>query len=137
MDWMEVATSAGTMDFPIICPIKLAEAMLKHDTDRFHRVILGEPGDIPNFWYNLRRRGVSIYERNKHLIDVERTVALKLHADGAPTTKADGLMTVSWSSLHGKGATKETRQVFAVIFNDSTDLTKHFRPIGLGVEPTL
>jgi hypothetical protein len=73
----------------------------------------GQEGDIPNFWYHMR--GAVVYEENKQHIDVERSMAIKIHADGAPTTKVDGMLTISWSSLHGQGTTKETKNVFTTI----------------------
>ena len=87
--------------------------MTQSDHDRFVKCVRGEDGDIPDFWYNMK--GVTVYEKNKEHIDETVSVAVKIHAGGAPTTKVDGLLTISWSSLHGKGTTKEKKHVFATI----------------------
>ena len=60
-------------------------------------------------------RGTPVYEHNKSVIDHEKSVALGLHGDGAPTHKCDGLFTIAWNSLTGKGPTRRTRYVYAVI----------------------
>jgi hypothetical protein len=107
------AKPGSKMQLPIICPIDALEKMLSCDRARFETAVRGEPGTIASFWRNLR--GHVIYEKGKDRIDPEKSIAVKIHADGAPTTKVDGLMTISWSSLHGRGTTKRTRHVFAVL----------------------
>ena len=76
-------------------------------------LLQGPDGDVPNLWYNMK--GAVVYEASKQHIDVERSLAIKIHADAAPTTKVDGMLTISWSSLHGRGTTKETKNVYATI----------------------
>ena len=58
-----------------------------------------------------------MFEANLRLqhIDTERSIAIKIHADAAPTTKVDSMLTIAWSSLHGSGSTKETRNVYTTI----------------------
>ena len=60
-------------------------------------------------------RGYVVFEENRQYIDVDKSLATKIHADAAPTTKVDGMLTVAWTSLHGKGTTKETRNIFTTI----------------------
>ena len=108
----------GTKDgskvqLPIICPIDSLEKMISDNSARFEKTMLGEPGNIGHVWYNLRNH--VLYLSNKEFIDTERSILVKIHADAAPTTKVDGLMTISWSSCHGRGSTRETRHVFAVL----------------------
>ena len=101
------------LELPILCPIDVLEKMIESDNDRFIKCLRGEDGDIPNFWYNMT--GATVYEKNKEHIDEMASMAIKIHADSAPTTKVDGMLTISWSSLHGKGTTKEKKIVFAII----------------------
>ena len=58
-----------------------------------------------------------VYQNIKDVVDVSKTVALAIHGDGAPTTKIDGLFTISWASVHAvaSGSVKETRNVFATV----------------------
>jgi hypothetical protein len=106
-------TPGSKLQLPILCPIDTLEAMIAHDTARFNQTIIGEPGNIQFVWHNLRNH--VLYVKNKEFIDPERSILVKTHADAAPTTKVDGLMTISWSSCHGRGSTRETRHVFAVL----------------------
>lgn len=45
-----------------------------------------------------------------------------LHGDGAPTTKTEGLFTISWSSDHATGNTSQTRNVYAVLPKTAVDV---------------
>jgi hypothetical protein len=87
--------------------------MISDNPTRFKKSVVGEPGNVEHFWHNMRHH--VLYLENKDLIDVKRSFAVKIHGDAAPTTKVDGLMTISWSSCHGQGSTRETRNVFAVL----------------------
>jgi hypothetical protein len=114
IEWVDVPCKGGrSRPLPIVCPIALVESMLQHDEKRFVDTIRGEDLDIPSFWYHMRAH--PCFLRNKSHIDTEKSIAIKIHGDGAPTNKVEGLFTVSWSSLHGRGATVLTRQVFAVV----------------------
>ena len=101
------------LHLPIICPIDSLEAMISHNPARFEKTVLGEPGNIPLVWLHLKHH--VLYVKNKDFIDPDKSILVKTHADAAPTTKVDGLMTISWSSCHGRGSTRETRNVFAVL----------------------
>ena len=112
--FIEVKCKDGSKrDMPILCPIDTLEKMVSSDSDRFCKCMRGVDGDIADFWYNMQ--GTTVYEKNKRHIDESKSMAVKIHADGAPTTKVDGLLTISWSTLHGAGATKEKKQVFATV----------------------
>eukprot|EP00959_Pyramimonas_sp_CCMP1952_P027940 586336-Pyramimonas_sp.AAC.1 len=62
--------------------------MVEKDTERFDTTIRGDELDAPHFWYCMRDH--PCYKRNEHLIDRSRSLAIKIHGDGAPTDKADG-----------------------------------------------
>ena len=98
---------------PIICPIRLFENIIENDEQRFKKTLLGPEGDVADFWYHMR--GHVLYSKNADRIDPVKSLACGMHGDGAPTTKVDGLFTISWNSLHGEGSTQETRQVFTVM----------------------
>jgi hypothetical protein len=74
-------------------------------------------GEIPFFWKNMQAGHCPFYDDISHLIDSDRTCALGMHGDGAPTTKVEGLFTIAWNSLHAKpsSATKDSRFVFTVV----------------------
>ena len=76
---------------------------------KFNKNFLGEDGNVEGFWYNMKDQVV--YTAHRKLIDPARTLAITVHGDGAATTKADGLFTISWSSLHSSGTTQETKNI--------------------------
>ena len=44
-----------------------------------------------------------------------KSIALGIHADGAPLTKHESLFTISWNSLFAEGTTMDTRFIFTCI----------------------
>ena len=82
-------------------------------TSLMKALLEGPDGDVQNFWY--RMRGHILYEANTKHIDRDVSIIVKIHADAAPTTKVDGMLTISWSSLHGSGTTREKKHVFTTI----------------------
>ncbi len=113
LSWMEIPVAGGGVKpHPILCPIDTLEAHLK-DPEKFQKRLRGEDLNVQDLWYGLR--GAKVYEANERHIDPSRSLAVTIHGDGAPTTKADGLFTISWSSLHASGNTRQTKNVFTVI----------------------
>ena len=57
-------------------------------------------------------------------VDSTRTIPITFHGDGAPTTKVEGLVSLSWGSCLVQGTSKLTRFVYTVVkksdFNDGT-----------------
>ena len=114
IEWIEVPLADGSLHpHPIICPIALVESMQNNDPARFEATIKGADGEIGKFWNGLR--GHVVFEQSKECIDIGRSVPVGIHGDGAPTTKVDGLFSISWNSILGKGSTEMTRQVFSVV----------------------
>jgi hypothetical protein len=114
IDWIEVPDKHGRLQaHPIICPLKWFEKVAADCQSRFEKVLLGSQRDVDEFWQQLQ--GHVIYEKNIERIDVHKSIPCTLHGDGAPTTKVDGLFSISWSSLLGTGTTIETRHVFTVL----------------------
>ena len=90
--WIEVPTTKSeATSLPIICPIDQLEAIYKHDQPRFNKAIKGDDGEVERFWRSMR--GKAVYEKIKTEIDTKRTLAGKMHGDGAPTTRAFSLRT--------------------------------------------
>eukprot|EP00959_Pyramimonas_sp_CCMP1952_P250445 5234536-Pyramimonas_sp.AAC.1 len=87
--------------------------MVQKEPEKFEKVLRGVRGDIEAFWRQMRRE--TVFTKNADVINTKRTMAASTHGDGAATTNVDGLFTVSWSTFHGSGSTKETRQVFTVL----------------------
>ena len=114
IDWIRVPDQKGEMQsHPILCPIKVIEKMIQDEPEKFNKVLRGVDGDIATFWRNMR--GHTIYRKNASIINTTKSMAGSIHGDGAATTNVDGLFTVSWSTFHGSGSTKDTRQVFTVL----------------------
>jgi hypothetical protein len=107
ISWIEV----NGKPHPICCPIKHFEK-LAEDDHKFTKKF-GSPGAIKDFWAGLGAH--TIYESNKTLIDVNCSSPGFFHADGAPTTKHDGLFTISYGSVLAEGSTKSSRNVFTVV----------------------
>jgi len=114
IEWIEIPGPNGDLiSHPIVCPLKWVEKLKASDQQRFDTVIRGSPGEVSEFWNNLE--GNVIRTHNEERLDLERSIPCSIHGDGAPTTKTEGLFTISWSSMLGKGTTKDTRHVFTVI----------------------
>ena len=113
LSWIEIPVAGGGVKpQPILCPIDTLEALLK-DPVRFQEHMRGEDLNVEDLWYSLS--GTKVFTANKMHINVTRSLAITLHGDGAPTTKADGLFTISWSSLHASGSTRHTKNIFTVV----------------------
>ena len=118
IDWIEIPDKSGHMvAHPVVCPLKWLEKLLFHDEARFNRVLRGTPSEVEGFWRHLS--GHIIRTSNESRLDVERSIPCSIHGDGAPTTRVEGLFTISWSSMVGQGSTKDTRHVFTVIQKSS------------------
>lgn len=113
-EWVDVRRPDNRWEpLPIICPIAQIEKLVNEDDDRFVRSVRGAPADVPSFWHGMRN--TKIFANVKDYIDPSCTLAVKIHCDGAPSTKTDSMMTISWSTLHGTGNTKETRYVYTSV----------------------
>ena len=111
--WIDIPVAGGGVKpHPVLCPVDTFEALLK-DPARFKKKLRGDDLNVEDLWYGLRR--TKVFTANRQYIDTSRSLAITLHGDGAPTTKADGLFTISWSSLHASGSTRETKNVFTVL----------------------
>ena len=114
ISWIQMPCKDGSVrELPIICPIDQVEALLAKNPKRFEKHVKGNDGEIQEFWLNIRN--TPMYKHNRAVIDINKTIAVKLHGDKAPTTKVDGCMTLSWSTMHGTGNTRDTRMVFAIV----------------------
>ena len=124
IEWIEIPVEGRMVPHPIICPISLVENLLAKDPARFKKTIEGPDNDVASYWKGLCP--AIVYQKNKSLIDTRRTIPCGAHGDGAPTTKVDGLFSISWNSLLGQGSTEETRQVLTVVKeSDLGDGTLH------------
>jgi hypothetical protein len=110
LTWIDLG---GARSHPVICPTSLWEKLWDSDQRRFEETIIGDRNDISQLWNGMV--GTPVYEHSKHVIDHAKSIALGLHGDGAPTHKCDGLFTIAWNSLTGRGPTRQTRYIFAVI----------------------
>ena len=114
ISWIQMPCKDGSVrELPIICPIDQVEALLAKNPKRFEKHVKGNDCEIKEFWLNIRN--TPMYKHNRAVIDINKTIAVKLHGDKAPTTKVDGCMTLSWSTMHGTGNTRDTRMVFAIV----------------------
>ena len=113
LEWIEIPKAGGLTSHPILCPITLVERIIANDPARFEKTIRGGDGAIEAFWQHLKDN--VIFTSIRDHIDTEHSVPVSIHGDAAPTTKVDGLYTISWSSPLGKGSTKETRYIYSVI----------------------
>eukprot|EP00959_Pyramimonas_sp_CCMP1952_P419952 8795987-Pyramimonas_sp.AAC.1 len=75
IQFIEVPTkkAGATRDLPVICPIDTLETMISKNEYRFFKSTRGVDGDVPSFWHGTR--GTPMYEENKHVIDIQRTMA--------------------------------------------------------------
>lgn len=113
ISWIELPVAGGGLKpHPILCPIDTLEALLK-DPDKFEKHMRGEDFNVQDLWYGLR--ATTVFAANEMHINTSRSLAITIHGDGAPTTKADGLFTISWSSLHASGSTRHTKNIFTVV----------------------
>ena len=113
LSWIEIPVAGGGVKpQPILCPIDTLEALLT-DPEKFQNHLRGEDLNVQDLWYCIR--DTKVYAANAMHINVSRSLAVTLHGDGAPTTKADGLFTISWSSLHASGSTRHTKNIFTVV----------------------
>ena len=62
-----------------------------------------------------------LYEPFAGEIDPSDTAPLAVHADGAPTNKADGVFTINWGSQTAEGPTIQKKLVFTCV--KKSDLT--------------
>ena len=118
--WLETRSSRGKRGtIPVICPIAYIEAT-QQKSEEFSARIKGKDGDIMKFWEGMGnhpiRRGV-FGEGG----EFGKDAALGLHGDGAPTTKTEGLFTISWNSAHATGNTSQTRNVYAMLPKTAVD----------------
>jgi len=99
----------------IVDPIDTFERLVSQGGDRFQRCLAGPPAAIPSYWRGMK--GHILFEKIAGQVDVEKTIALALHGDGAPTTRVEGLFTVSWGSMHAmtSGTIEESRHIFAIV----------------------
>lgn len=104
---------AETRHHPVICPIELLESIGEHKPDQFQQRFVGPTGAISEFWAGLGDH--PIRRELGDLVNPDTTGVLGLHADGAATWKTEGLFSIAWNSVTSKGATKDTRNVYAVI----------------------
>jgi hypothetical protein len=109
IDWIELPNGTS---HPIICPI----AQFERDAVEGR---LSDPSALREFWSGLE--GQVVYDSVKEHISKDLSEPFGIHADGAPTTKQDGLFTISTFSLLSKGSTRQTKRVFTVINKSALD----------------
>ena len=111
--WLEYRGAKGDNVVPVVCPIAYIESLVENDPTEFRNRFLGDDGDVRAFWEGLE--GHVVKEAIADKVNVDTTIGLGFHGDSAPTTKTEGLLTIAWNSTTGKGSTKDTRNVFAVV----------------------
>eukprot|EP00959_Pyramimonas_sp_CCMP1952_P277674 5804323-Pyramimonas_sp.AAC.1 len=100
LEWIEIPYKSGkVVAHPFLCPLKWVEKTVD-SPDLFEDIMCGPPGDITDFWYNLRN--TPLYPAD---VAGDKTIASSIHGDSAPTTDVDGLYLLSWSSFHASGST--------------------------------
>ena len=100
LEWIEIPYKNGqTVPHPFLCPLKWVQKVVD-SPEIFVDIMSGPPGDITDFWYNLRNS--PLYP---HGVAGDKTIAASIHGDSAPTTDVDGLYLFSWSSFHASGST--------------------------------
>ena len=65
-----------------------------------------------SFWQKMRHHPVVAKHPSLKPKDFAKSIALGIHADGAPLTKHESLFTISWNSLFAEGTTMDTRFIF-------------------------
>lgn len=128
LSWLDAPTTSGTQSLPFICPIEALEGMQKSEPTKFEKTILGSDEDRQAFWEGMK--GNEVYKVIQPKPD-RHTLGFGIHGDAAPTHKTDGLFTISWNSVHGTGSTMETRYIYAVVKN-LTSQTARWRCTGTG-----
>jgi len=114
IEWIELPTKDGRcIPHPIVCPLKWFEKMVAHDPSKFRDSVLGHDGDVAEFWTHMRDHVIATSNRDR--INEKKSIPCSIHGDGAPTNKVEGLFAISWSSMLGRGVTKDTRHVFSVV----------------------
>ena len=116
IEWLTVpCPKAGTRSHPILCPIAMLERVYA-DRKRFQEHVVGDAGTVKRLWDGLKAKRDVLYQDNRDRIgDTSRCLIFGFHGDGAPTNKVDGLYTISYGSLTGKGSTKDVRFPFTVL----------------------
>ena len=99
--FVDIPTKSGEKSHPIFCPIDCYEKIVNNDTlfDRFR----GPPEALKEYWEGMRDS--VLYKPFAAMIDEEKTIPGGIRADGAPTTKVDGLFTINWASQMAEGPT--------------------------------
>ena len=121
--YLELPSSDGFLHVhPIVCPVNTLEALVQKDEARFKATVLGEDGALSAYWEGMLHK--PIYTDVKDHIDTNFSIPASFHGDGAPTTKVEGLVTISWGSTIVTGPTKHVRYVYTVVkktdFSDGT-----------------
>ena len=114
--WIDIPLKSGEIKpHPVICPLEVFTKCMADSHDFWVQKFRGDQGACSSFWR-------SVYHlpqfRDHPILQPELfpvTVALGLHADGAPLTKHQSLFTISYNSLHSTGKTMDTRIVFTCI----------------------
>ena len=99
------------------CPIEMAEKIAATDT-MFRDMLQGPPGSIREYWDGVS--DTDLHQPIAAYVDKDNTIPLGFHGDKAPTSKNDGLFTISWSSQTVIGETRATKLIFTVV--KGTDL---------------
>ena len=121
--WLEIEMADGSyLSHPIVSPIDTIETLLKND-HMFISHLRGAEGDSAAFIEGIKEH--PIFESiAAHVTDANKSLICGLHGDGAPTTKVEGLFTLSWNSYHVSGNSSQTRNVYTVIRTTSMDAEK-------------
>lgn len=114
IEWIELPTKDGRCQpHPVMCPLRWFEKLVANYPSKFRDFVLGSDGCVAEFWRSMGDH--VIVASNRDRLDFQRSIPCTTHGDGAPTNKVEGLFTISWSSMLGLGATKDTRHIFTVI----------------------
>ena len=118
--WLDVSREGEpARSHPVVCPIEHFEHLWTKDRRRFWQTLVGTVEDLEQLWHGLK--GKPMYENIKGHVNPKGTTALGLHMDGAPTHKCEGLFTIAWNSLTGKGNTRLTRNIYTVVAKSDLD----------------
>jgi hypothetical protein len=99
----------------VLCPLECFAKLCNEHTQFWEKRVRGDEGACSRFWESLVSHPIVAKHPVLKPADFPRTIALGLHADGAPLTKHESLFTIAWNSLHGTGTTMQTRFIFTCI----------------------
>jgi len=100
---------------PILCPVKVFQKAATEQKQIWEQRLRGREDAAGSFRQKMRHHPVVAKHPSLKPKDFAKSLALGIHADGAPMTKHESLFTISWNSLFAEGTTMDTRFIFTCI----------------------